>query len=244
MIVSESFSRRFGVRAGERIVLEGREGPRELAVEAVFYDYTTEHGVILMDRGTYLGLSGDRTVNTVGVYFEPGYPQREAAAAAIQRLAQRQGFPVQRRAELHRGIREVFDSTFAVTRSLRLLAVITAFFGIAGALLTLFTERRREFGVFRALGFSPGQVVGVTFLEGLGLGLASFAMSAVAGTVVAVLLIRVINLRSFHWTVFFHPAAQTYAVAAAIAVGASIAAAVYPAWLLWRTYPHIQLREE
>ena len=37
--------------AGERIVLEGREGPREFAVEAVFYDYTSEHGVILMDRG-------------------------------------------------------------------------------------------------------------------------------------------------------------------------------------------------
>jgi putative ABC transport system permease protein len=244
VIVTESFSRRFGVRAGERILLEGRGGPRELAVEAVFYDYTSEHGVILMDRGTYLELSGDRTINTVGVYLDPGHPQRAATAAAIQRLAQEQGFPVQLREVLHRGIREVFDATFAVTRSLRLLAVITAFFGIAGALLTLFTERRREFGVFRALGFSSGQVVGVTLLEGLGLGLASFALSAVAGTVVALLLIRVINLRSFHWTVFFQPAWQTYAVAAALAVAASIAAAAYPAWLVRRTYPQIQLRDE
>ena len=58
------------------------------------------------------------------------------------------------------------------------------------------------------------------------------------------LLIRVINLRSFHWTVFFHPAWETYAVAAALAAGASLAAAAYPAWLVWRTYPQIQLREE
>ena len=84
----------------------------------------------------------------------------------------------------------------------------------------------------------------MTFLEGLGLGVASFALSAVAGTVVAVLLIRVINLRSFHWTVFFHPSWGSYAVAAALAVGASLAAAVYPAWLVFRTYPQIQLREE
>ena len=76
----------------------------------------------------------------------------------------------------------------------------------------------------------------MTFLEGLGLGLASFALSAVSGTVVAVLLIRVINLRSFHWTVFFHPAWETYAVAAALAVGASLAAAAYPAWLV---LPHL-----
>ncbi|MHB8834464.1 MAG: ABC transporter permease [Candidatus Methylomirabilia bacterium] len=244
VIVTESFSRRFGVRAGERIVLEGREGPRELAVEAVFYDYTSEHGVVLMDRGTYLKLSGDRTVNTVGVYFEPGYPGIGATVAAIRSLAGDQGYPVQLREALHRGIREVFDATFAVTRSLRLLAVVTAFFGIAGALLTLFTERRREFGVLRALGFSSGQVVGVTLLEGLGLGLASFALSAVAGTVVAVLLIRVINLRSFNWTVIFHPAWETYGIAAALAAAASIAAAAYPAWLVWRTYPQIQLREE
>jgi putative ABC transport system permease protein len=244
VIVTESFARRFGVRAGERIVLEGREGPREFSVEAVFYDYTSEHGVIMMDRATYLGLSGDSGVNTVGVYLDPAHPQRAATAEAVRRLAEAQGYPFQRREDLHRGIREVFDATFAVTRSLRLLAVITAFFGIAGALLTLFTERRREFGVFRALGFSSGQVVGVTLLEGLGLGLASFALSAVAGTVVAVLLIRVINLRSFNWTVFFHPAWETYAVAAAIAAAASLAAAAYPAWLVGRTYPQIQLRDE
>jgi putative ABC transport system permease protein len=244
VVVTESFSRRFGVRAGGRVVLEGRDGPRDFPVEAVFYDYTSEHGVVLMDRATYLSLSGDHTINTVGVYLEPGHPQRDATGAAILRLAAARGFPAQRREELHRGIRAVFDATFAVTRSLRLLAVITAFFGIAGALLTLFTERRREFGIFRALGFSSGQVVGVTLLEGLGLGLASFALSAVSGTVVAVLLIRVINLRSFHWTVFFHPAWETYAVAAALAVGASLAAAAYPAWLVRRTYPQIQLREE
>ena len=181
VIVTESFARRFGVRAGERIVLEGRGGARELAVAGVFYDYTSEHGVVMMDRATYLGLSGDPSVNTVGVYLEPGSPQRAATTAAVRSLAAERGYPVQLREELHRGIREVFDATFAVTRSLRLLAVVTAFFGIAGALLTLFTERRREYGVFRALGFSSGQVVGVTLLEGLGLGLASFALSARLG---------------------------------------------------------------
>jgi putative ABC transport system permease protein len=244
VVVTESFARRFGVRAGGRIALQGREGPREFAVEAVFRDYTSEHGVVLMDRDAYIRLTGDRTINTVGVYLDPGHPQRAQTTAAVLRLGAAGGFPAQRREDLHRGIREVFEATFAVTRSLRLLAVLAAFFGIAGALLTLFTERRREFGVFRALGFSSAQVVGVTLLEGLGLGLASFALSAVAGTVVAVLLIRVINLRSFHWTVFFHPQWETYALAAAIAVVASLAAAAYPAWLVRRTYPQIQLREE
>ncbi|HEY6000756.1 MAG TPA: ABC transporter permease, partial [bacterium] len=241
--VSESFARRFGVRAGGRIELAGREGPRAFAVAGVFHDYTSEHGVVLMDRAVYFELAGDRTVNTVGVFLGPG-PAGDAAVQEVERRAAAEGYPVQRRAQLHRAIRAVFDATFAVTRSLRLLAVVTAFFGVAGALLTLFTERRREFGIFRALGFSSGQAVGVTFLEGIGLGAASFALSAVVGTVVAALLIRVINLRSFHWTVFFHPAWESYALAAAVAVGASLGAAAYPAWLVHRTYPQIQLREE
>jgi putative ABC transport system permease protein len=34
---------------------------------------------------------------------------------------------------------------------MRVLAVIVAFFGIAGALMTFFVERQKEFGVYRAL---------------------------------------------------------------------------------------------
>jgi putative ABC transport system permease protein len=242
--ISESFARRFGVRPGERVELEGRDGPRSFTVEAVFSDYTSEHGVVLMDRAVYRELSGDSSVNTIGVYLRPGQARRAGTAAQVTELAAARGYPAQGREQLHRAIREVFDATFAVTRSLRLLAIVTAFFGIAGALLTLSTERRREFGIFRALGFSSGQVAGLTLLEGLGLGLASFALSAVAGTVVAVLLIRVINLRSFHWTVAFHPAWDAYAIAAAVAAGASLAAAAYPAWVVRRTYPQLQLRDE
>ena len=50
----------------------------------------------MMDRATYLGLSGDPAVNTVGVYLEPGHPQRAATVDAVRRLAAEQGFPVQR----------------------------------------------------------------------------------------------------------------------------------------------------
>jgi putative ABC transport system permease protein len=127
---------------------------------------------------------------------------------------------------------------------MRILAVIVAFFGIAGAILTLFIERRREFGVYRALGFSTGQVAGVTLMEGLVMGLMSCLMSLGVGTIMAALLIRVINLRSFHWTIFFHPSASPYLLAAATAAAASLGAAVIPIIRAVRTYPQMQIREE
>jgi putative ABC transport system permease protein len=244
VVVSESFSRRFGVKPGEIVVLEGRRGPAEFKVGAVFYDYTTEHGLIMMDRSTFVETFGDRTINDVGIFIDTDHPRRAALLREVRKKAEVRGLPVLTGAQLRAGVLEVFDTTFAVTRSMRAMALIVAFFGIAGALLTLFMERRREFGIYRALGFSTGQVARMTLLEGLGMGMLSFLLSTVVGTLLAVLLIKVINLRSFNWTIFFHLALQPYLLTAVTAVAASIGAAAYPIWKVCRTYPQMQIREE
>jgi putative ABC transport system permease protein len=244
VLVSESFRRRFGVGRGDRVTLAGVEGFAELPVAGVFYDYTTEHGLIMMGWATYRRVFGDETIDSLGVFLDPGAPDPEAVLAEVRRRAAAFDLPVVTRDELHGNILQVFDTTFAVTRSMRVLAVVVAFFGIAGALLTLYLERQREFGIYRALGFSTPQVAGMTLLEGLAMGAASFVWSVGLGTVLAVVLIRVINLRSFHWTIFFHFAWTPYATALATALLASAGAAAYPVWKVLRTFPQVQLREE
>jgi putative ABC transport system permease protein len=148
------------------------------------------------------------------------------------------------RAQLQGNVLNVFDATFAVTRSMRIMAIVVAFFGIAGALLTLFMERQREFGIYRALGFSTGQVAGMTLVEGISMGAISFLMSTVLGTVLAIVLIKVINLHSFNWTIFYHFSFEPYVLALVTALLASLGAAAYPVWKVLRTYPDMQIREE
>jgi putative ABC transport system permease protein len=244
VVISESFSRRFGVRPGDVLVLEGLRGPAEFKVGAVFYDYTTEHGLIMMDRSTFVDTFGDHTINDIGVFIDPGHPHRAEILENVRKKAEARGLPVLTGSQLRANVLEVFDTTFAVTRSMRAITILVAFFGIAGALLTLFLERRREFGVYRALGFSTGQVARMTLLESLGMGALSFFLSVVVGTLLAVLLIKVINLRSFNWTIFFYPALQPYLLTAITASLASLGAAAYPIWKVCRTYPQMQIREE
>jgi putative ABC transport system permease protein len=244
VIISESFHRRFGVKPGDRILLNGARGSAELEVAAVFYDYTSEHGVVMMARSTYLRIYGDTTINSLGIFVDPGNPRRQELLEEVRKRAQSRGLPVFSRSQLHGNILAVFDSTFAVTRSMRIMTIIVAFFGIAGALLTLFMERQKEFGIYRALGFSTPQVAGMTLMEGFGMGLISFLLSIGVGTALAWVLIRVINLRSFNWTVFFYLDASPYLMAAVIAVLASLGAALYPIWKVYRTYPQMQIREE
>jgi putative ABC transport system permease protein len=243
-IISESFNRRFNVSAGDRITLPGAHGSVQLEVAAVFYDYTSEHGVIMMDRSTYLRIFDDHTINSLAVFVDAGNPHRQELLRGVRQRAESLGLPVATRDQLHGSILNVFDSTFAVTRSMRILAIVVAFFGIAGALLTLLMERQREFGIYRALGFSTRQVAGMTLMEGLGMGIVSFLLSTGVGTALALVLIRVINLRSFNWTIFFYPAWEPYLLSAATAILASLGAAAYPIWKVYRTYPQMQIREE
>jgi len=244
VIISESFSRRFGVKSGDTITLDGNQGPADLKVGAIFYDYTTEHGLVMMDRSTFLKTFGDRTLNNIGIFIDSDHPRRAELLQEVRRRGEARGLPVLTGAQLHEDILEVFDATFAITRSMRVIAIIVAFFGIAGALLTLFIERSREFGIYRALGFSTGQVARMTLMEGLGMGLVSFFLSIAVGTVLAVLLIKVINIRSFNWTIFYYPALKPYLLTGVTAILASIGAATYPIWKVYRTYPQIQIREE
>jgi len=244
VIVSESFSRRFDVKAGSRITIETASGPAELSVGAVFYDYASEHGVIMMDRSTYLRLFHDRTINSLGIFIDEGTPGKATIIEEVKRRARDRGLPFSSREDFHKRILDIFDSTFAVTRSMRVLAVIVAFFGIAGALMTLFVERQKEFGIYRALGFTTADVARMTVAESLGLGLISFLMSIVVGTVFAFVLIKVINLQSFNWTIFYHFTARPYLVTALTALAASVAACAYPVWSVIRKYPVMQIREE
>lgn len=244
VIVSESFSRRFNIGKGDRITIQSVDGPVSLPVTAVFYDYTTEHGLIMMDRSTYLRLFHDRTINSLGIFIDKEAPEQQKLMDKIRLKASARGLPVTTRDELHEKILSLFDSTFAVTRSMRLLAVVVAFFGITGALMTLFVERQKEFGIYRSLGFTTGQVAFMALIESIGMGLISFLMSTIVGTGFALVLIKIINLESFNWTIFYHFTIQPYFVTMLTALAASIAASFYPVWSVLHRYPVMQIREE
>jgi putative ABC transport system permease protein len=244
VLVSESFARKFGIRKGDAVDIKGSEGIVTLPVAGVIYDYTTEHGLVMMDRETYIAIFKDRTINSLGIFLDQDNPARQQVLDEVRRRASIYGLPVVSRAQLHRNILSLFDNTFAITRSMRILAIIVAFFGITGALMTIYAERQREFGILRALGFSTRQIGTMTVLEGIGIGMIAYCMSVAVGTLLSVILIKVINLRSFNWTIFYHFSLGPYVVAALTAFLASVAASLYPLWKVYRTYPQMQIREE
>ena len=64
------------------------------------------------------------------------------------------------------------------------------------------------------------------------------------GVLLSAILIYIINLRSFGWTIFFEPVPEVYAQALLISITAALLAAVYPMLRLSRLQVAEALREE
>ena len=98
----------------------------------------------------------------------------------------------------------IFDRTFAITYALEAVAVFVAVMGVAGALLALVIDRRREFGLLRFLGAATAQIRKLILVEAGLLGLLANIAGVALGFVLSLILIFVINKQSFGWTIRFH----------------------------------------
>jgi len=170
----------------------------------------------------------------------------EPALQQLRKLASDYEEPV--RAQANRSIREqslaVFDRTFVVTRVLRILAIAVAFVGVLSALMALQLERSREHAVLRSIGLTRGQLLGLILLQTSILGLSAGLLSIPMGWVMGGLLIRVINLRSFGWTMDMVVPGSALLLGLGLAWIAALLAGLYPAIKAMRAEPVMALREE
>jgi putative ABC transport system permease protein len=116
--------------------------------------------------------------------------------------------------------------------------------GVAGALLALVIDRRREFGLLRFLGASTEQIRKVILVEAGLLGLLANIAGIVLGFVLSLLLIFVINKQSFGWTIQFHWPVAVLAGALSIVYAVTVLAGLYPARIAMRLNPIEVVHEE
>ena len=244
LLVSEPLAYRRGLPAsGGALALHTDRGLVTFPVAGIFYDYATEQGVALMSRNVYERFFDDRAISSLGVYVSEGRSPEEVADALRRTLAGT-GLQVTPHRALRAHALRVFDRTFAVTRALRLLAVAVAFVGVWSALLALQVERTRELATLMALGLTPRQLLKLTSLETGLMGLLAGVLSLPTGFLLAVILVDVINVRSFGWTMRLSASPLVFAQAVALSVLAAVLASAYPLWRMRRMSLSSALRQE
>jgi putative ABC transport system permease protein len=194
----------------------------------VYYDYSSERGAILMDRNTLLRYLPDPAPSNLAVFIAAGTSVDEVRAE-ILRAAADYRILIFSNGNLRGEAIRIFDRTFAITYALEAVAIVVAVMGVAGALLALVIDRRRELGLLRFLGSSKNQVRKLILVEAALLGLLANVAGVVLGFAISLILIFVINKQSFGWSIRFHWPVAVLLGALTTVYAATVVAAFYPA---------------
>jgi putative ABC transport system permease protein len=244
--VSEPFANKYGITPqNNRLLLRTDQGERAFQVVAVYYDYASDAGVIVMRHETYRRYWEDAQISSLALYVNPA--QVSDLGAFVDQLRRRfagRDLVISANRELRADALAIFERTFTITGALNLLATVVAFIGVLSALMALQIERTRELGMLRANGMTLRQLWRMTLLETGLMGGTAGLLAMPTGFLLALILVYIINLRSFGWTIRLDLQWETFAQAMVVAVVSALLAAIYPMLRLGRLEIARAVREE
>jgi putative ABC transport system permease protein len=232
VIVSEPFAYRYKIPQQDgQITLITDSGERMFPVVGIYYDYSSDRGAVLMSDNTYRKYWEDEAISSIALYLEDGV-DLETIDNQVQDAFRDTGLLIRENRLIREEALQIFDRTFAITSALRILTVLIAFIGVLSALLALLLERSREGATMQALGMIPRDFIGMMMLESGLLGSTAGILAWPTGVIMALILIFVINLRSFGWTIRMQLDPVIFLQAFLIGVLAALLAALYPIYRL------------
>jgi putative ABC transport system permease protein len=185
----------------------------------------------------------DPAASNLAVYVAPGSPL-EVVRDEIKQAAANSQVLIFSNRDIRREAVRIFDQTFAITYALEAIAIVVAVFGIAGALMSIVIDRRREFGLLRFLGAATSQIRKLILVEAGLIGILSNLAGFTLGVLLSLVLIFVINKQSFGWTIQFHWPVAVLLAALSVIYAATVLAGLYPARIAVRLNPIEVVHEE
>jgi putative ABC transport system permease protein len=224
--ISEAVADLYGFAPGSVIDIPLAGKKHRFVVVAVWRDYARQHGAIVIERGAYAGLTGDRRANDAALWLKPG-ATAGAVTEALRALPGGHLLEISGPGEIRRASLAIFDRSFAVTYALEAVAVLVGLFGLSSSLGALVLARRREFGVLRHLGMTRRQIGAMLAAEGGLLALLGVAVGLALGFAISLILIHVVNRQSFNWSMDLHvPAGLLFVLSVVL-----VLLAAFTAWI-------------
>ena len=198
--ISEAFARRFNVLQGGVVALETPAGLRKITPVGIYSDYGNEFGTAAIDQATWRQWVGtDRPLNT-SLFLKPGVNINQLRDALRLEFP---GLDIRNAQELREVVLNIFHETFRVTYALNIIGVAVAIAGLALGMFAIFAESTSTWETLSHLGFRSRSFILMAGLESASIALSSWLSGTVMGLVLGWLLIYVINVQSFGWTLLW-----------------------------------------
>ncbi|MEE3060055.1 MAG: FtsX-like permease family protein [Verrucomicrobiota bacterium] len=213
-LVSETFARRFGVLEGGAVEIQTPSGWKSVSPKGIFCDYGNEFGTAAVDEQVWRQWTGSNRSINASLYL---HDSSEINAIRDRLRLTYPGLDIRNEGELREVAVGIFDQTFQATHALSVIGLVVAFAGLLLGLLAIFDESARTWMTLRHLGFSTRSFLMAAGLEGAGIGLAAWVSGSLTGLAMGWLLIYVINVQSFGWTLLWRlPIWETLALGLAL----------------------------
>lgn len=243
ILISETFSNRFGVSIGDQFEIPGLTQNQTVEVMNVFYDYSSDQGVLYLPHTLFEKLYSTQNKQGMALYLKEGVNASDFKAW-IQRSFPGETMDIRENTTLRKEVMTIFDQTFQITYALQLIALVVAGAVILNTILMLTLERSREFGVLRAIGAKMKFIIKMMITEALLLGAAAFAGGVVVGLALAVILVFVINKFFFGWSVAFELSPLVFMTTGVGVLALSFFAGLFPGLQMSRSLDAKVLRYE
>jgi putative ABC transport system permease protein len=230
VLVSEPLANRLGLpERGAELSLYTQKGLKTFPVAGIYYDYASTQGNAILSLEVYRQYWDDDQIAAVAMILEPGQDVEAVSRGLETALSDVQRVLVRPNQALRAETLEIFDRTFAITAALQLMTTFVAFVGVLSAMMSLQLDKKRQLGILRAIGLTARQLWGLVVLETGLMGSVAGLFAMPTGYILAVILIYIINRRSFGWTLQMQLDPTPFIQAFVIAVAASLLAGLYPA---------------
>lgn len=246
ILISEPLSNRLKIKLGDDVLFNTPNGSKVSKVIGIYYDYASSAGTVMIDLPIYRKWWQDDSVTAIGLRLTAGTDADKITSDLQKEIPKitEQHLIVRPNQALRKDVMEIFDRTFAITSAMRILATLVALIGILSTLLLLQMEKQREVGILKALGLGKGDLWKMVMLETGIMGLSAGILAAPTGYILALILIKVINLRSFGWTLQLSVNSNSILFTIGLAVIAALLVGIIPAVRLSRMAAAEVIRNE
>jgi putative ABC transport system permease protein len=233
--ISEQLSRRLNIRVGDVIEVPAPGGIWELDIVGIYADYGNPKGQLAVNVAALIRQFPQTPQTRIGLIVPrdkiPGL------IAALQTQFSLDDRSVADQATVKAESIRIFNRTFAVTSALNAFTLGVAGIALLTSLLTLANSRLTQLAPLWAIGITRPRLAAIELTKTLSVALFTSLLAVPLGLLVAWCLIAIVNVKAFGWRLPFHVFPLQLVELVAVALIASLFAALLPVLRLARMQP-------
>jgi putative ABC transport system permease protein len=167
VLVSENFVMHFKKTTDDSIDLQTPAGVQTFRIIGVVSEFTNPEGVIYFNRNTYKKYYGDKLISGFFLMAKSGTTPLELRNNLDRQFGKDLGLMGTLNSELNQDAERIVDESFTYTKAIEWSALLVGLFGLFNTLFVSVMDRKREFGVLRAIGMKQNQLLAMVLSEAI-----------------------------------------------------------------------------